>query len=33
MICEAYAEDQAPNDKGEMEARIAVAVSSAHGPD
>ena len=24
MICEAYAEDQAPNDKGEMEARIVL---------
>jgi glycyl-tRNA synthetase len=31
MICEAYAEDQAPNDKGEMESRI-VCVSSAMAP-
>ena len=32
MICEAYAEDQAPNDKGEMESRIVLRFSPRMAP-
>src|ERR1700745_1682043 len=32
MICEAYAEDQAPNDKGEMETRIVLRLHPRMAP-
>ena len=32
LICEAYAEDQAPNDKGEMESRIVLRFSPRMAP-
>src|SRR4026208_692622 len=32
MICEAYAEDQAPNDKGEMESRIVLRLHPRMAP-
>ena len=31
LICEAYAEDEAPDEKGKMESRICAAISSTHG--
>jgi len=32
MICEAYAEDQAPNDKGQMESRIVLRLHPRMAP-